>query len=510
MPDFMIDDTVLPGPKVTWDGTSDEVAVPDMWVRPLDYNELRSAANSLRDWTKPGGGFAPGVYTLATLTVGPNGNITGIAAGTGLTDGDKGDITVSSSGTVFTIDNDAVTAAKIAANSVIAAKILDANVTTPKIADANVTTAKIADNNITLAKIEDAPTMTFLANNTGGTADPIWATVAQALAMLGVGFGQFGTGADGNLNFDGVGAVTGYTGPVANVYTATRSVQAGNITVAAGVTVKQHSVPGPFARGTITGPGKISWDGESSTGQAGGNAASVVGPLPVGAAGGAGGASNTIGQSGGGSNTAPQSFATATAPGGVGNVPPTPPTAGTAGGTCHGGGGGASLANGGAGGNITQATLANGYWELRDAATTGNLPGTGSGPVKMTGPSGGGGGGGGGTVPGGGAGAGGCWGALFGFHFDTVTPVVLSAKGGNGFQPAPTGGVNQPGAGGGAGGGGGLVAIVTADPTLPGSLTNSATVCTGGTGAAGSAGTGTGQAGSAGAAGGNGLVKVYN
>lgn len=69
--------------------------------------------------------------------------------------GDKGDITTSVNGSVWTIDNDAVTAAKIASDAVTTAKILNANVTTAKIANDAITTAKILDGNVTTAKIAD-------------------------------------------------------------------------------------------------------------------------------------------------------------------------------------------------------------------------------------------------------------------------------------------------------------------------------------------------------------------
>jgi hypothetical protein len=349
--------------------------------------------------------------------------------------------------------------------------------------------------------------MTLVGNNTGATADKVDLTVAQVLAMLGVGFGNFGNAIDGNVTFDGSTAVTGYTLAAGN-YTAQRTCSFGNVTVSSGVTVFQHSVAGPFIRGTGTGPGKISWSGNAASGQTAGAAPTAVGPLIIGTLGGAGGAANSVGGNGGSSVTAPQTFSTTAASGGTGGAVP---GAATAGGTGHGGGGGASLASGGNGGPITSVSSTHGWWDTKDAIATGILPGSAGTPQKMTGPTGGGGGaGGGGTGVGGGGGGAGSWGVIWVFHFDATTPLVLENKGGNGASGAPASGTNQTGSGGGGGGGGGIIGLFTADQSPPYTSSSAATICAGGTHGNGGAGTGTGAAGSNGADGGAGLVRVYN
>jgi len=88
---------------------------------------------------------------------------------TGLSDGNKGDITVSGSGSVFTVDNDAVTTVKI----------LDANVTAGKLASGAVTTAKILDDAVDADKIN---TITYALSASTSAINAQTGTAYTALA----------------------------------------------------------------------------------------------------------------------------------------------------------------------------------------------------------------------------------------------------------------------------------------------------------------------------------------
>ena len=104
----------------------------------------------------------------------------------GPTDGDKGDISVTASGSVWTIDDNAVSTAKIAGSAVTTIKIADGAVATAKISDGNVTTAKLQDSAVTTAKIDaSAVTEVKIASSAVSTAKIADAAVSTVKILDG-------------------------------------------------------------------------------------------------------------------------------------------------------------------------------------------------------------------------------------------------------------------------------------------------------------------------------------
>lgn len=245
----------------------------------------------------------------------------------------------------------------------------------------------------------------------------------------------YGDGSDGTATADGAGAVTGMTGPSANVYTVSRDVFFENLTINSGVTVKTNGyvvhVQDTF---TVDAGGVL-----DSSGTNGGNASAVAGGTA-----GSGPATGTLnfGQNGG-AGGAPTVNGTA-------GVSTTDSLGGSA-----GAGGAGFTGTAGAAGTATAPVASKGTLRSMPAAAVGQLMGIGgSGTSYAQGGAGGGGGGGGSGGTGGGGGGGGGGGPVIVLAKTLDNQGTIRSNGGNGGNGA---GALQGGGGGGGGGGGFVV-----------------------------------------------------
>lgn len=131
-----------------------------------------------------GSGSGGGNYQDITLGSGLAISGTTLSASGGVSDGDKGDITVSGSGTTWTIDNSAVTGAKIALNTITESKIQSGAITDNSISG----TANIA-----LSKLALQSTSRLLGtSSSSGTVTAI--TLGTGLTMTGTTLAASGGG----------------------------------------------------------------------------------------------------------------------------------------------------------------------------------------------------------------------------------------------------------------------------------------------------------------------------
>jgi hypothetical protein len=262
LPDGDRGDIVVSSGGTTWTLEDNSVTTAKVLDNNITLGKLVHATSGSRLLGR--GSSGTGDFEEITLgsSLGISGTVLSVAIP--LTDGDKGDITVSSSGTVFSIDNSAVTTAKLADDSVTLDKLLNATATSVLLGRNNsttgafeqitlgtglsisgtvlnstvvdgdkgsitvssggtvwtldndtVTTTKIVDNNVTLAKLQDATaTSVLLGRRSTSTGDFEQITLGTKLAMTNTVLDLAPNALDPTVTIIGIGDL------VSNEYTA--------------------------------------------------------------------------------------------------------------------------------------------------------------------------------------------------------------------------------------------------------------------------------------------------
>lgn len=264
-----------------------------------DVTGLQTALDgkaSTSAFTSGAAGLAPASGGGTTNFLRADGTWANPPGGAGISDGDKGDITVASSGTVWTIDNAAVTDAKISnrtALSVWGRATNSAGVGADLVAGndgevlrrsgtalgfGTIATAGVADAAITLAKMANLAQDQFIGRTTASTGVPQTATItAAARTVLDDTTVAAMVDTLGGASSSGTGGLARVNAPTINALVATGVTTysgASNFLETSLGNFEAHTADGPQLTSTMTANASLTFDATPPDGR-------VFGPIRV-------------------------------------------------------------------------------------------------------------------------------------------------------------------------------------------------------------------------------------